>query len=67
MNNPDDNSGKLTVEELRAFPGCEHYNDAEAQAIIDGLHAIAVFLFNTTIVDNSIPGENNFESKTDEI
>ncbi|AEV98143.1 hypothetical protein A4D02_33670 [Niastella koreensis] len=35
----------LTVEKLRTFPGCEHYNDEEAEQVVQTIHQYALILF----------------------
>jgi len=49
---------KLTIAELKACPGCEHYSDEEAKEIIETLYQLAVFLFYNT------SGNTNTEEET---
>lgn len=42
----DETSFRMSPEELRRFPGCEHYNDDEANEIIDSLEKFANILFD---------------------
>lgn len=37
---------KLTIEELRAFPGCEHYSDEDCNEIIETIYQISMLLFD---------------------
>ena len=54
---------KLTIEQLRLFPGCSHYNDEDAKKIIDTLHQLAIFLFSNNQVNNN-SNETNFINQT---
>ena len=55
---------KLTIVELRSFPGCSHYSDEEAKEIIDTLYRIALFLFDNHQVNNN-SNENYFVNQID--
>ena len=46
MNAQNPNNEKLTIEELRAFPGCDHYSDEECNEIIESLFQISMLLFD---------------------
>lgn len=37
----------LTIEKLRSFPGCEHYSDEEAAAIIKSFDQFTAIAFET--------------------
>ena len=37
----------LTIEKLRSFPGCEHYNDEEAAVIIQSFQQLTTIAFET--------------------
>ena len=43
--NPNTNE-KLTIEELRAFPGCEHYTDEQASEIVETIYQLCLLLFD---------------------
>ena len=48
-----------TPEWLRSFKGCEHYTDAEAIAVLDGLNQLAAILLRnasqkTHTIDNQL-------------
>lgn len=36
---------RLTIEELKAFPGCNNYSDEECIEIIESLFEISILLF----------------------
>lgn len=48
----------LTIEKLRSFPGCEHYSDQEAIAIIETFEQLAFMTFEYTL-HNPTYFENN--------
>jgi hypothetical protein len=37
----------LTIEKLRSFPGCEHYSDEQAAAIIQSFQQLTAIAFET--------------------
>jgi hypothetical protein len=55
--NPNINQ-KLNIEELRAFPGCEHYNDQECEEIIESIFQISMLLFDMADWKKSIDISN---------
>lgn len=38
-------SSRLTIEELRSFPGCENIDDKEAETIIQSLYDLSLLTF----------------------
>lgn len=54
---------KLTIEQLRLFPGCGHYSNEEANKIIETLHQLAIFLFSNNRSNNN-SNETNFIDQT---
>jgi hypothetical protein len=50
----DEPSFRMSPEELRGFPGCEHYSDEEANEIIDSLEKFANILYDI-YVQREIP------------
>lgn len=51
----EDASGKMTPESLRRYPGCEHYDDEQANEIIDAIEKLAIILLDITIPPNNLP------------
>lgn len=50
---------KLTIETLRTFPGCEHYNDEEATEIVETIHKICHTAFELALSNK--PNSNDFQ------
>ena len=48
----DESSFRMSPEELRGFPGCEHYNDEEANEIIGSLEKFANILYEIIVQQN---------------
>jgi len=38
-------SNRLTIEELKSFPGCENINDNEAEKIIHSLYKLSLLTY----------------------
>jgi hypothetical protein len=38
---------RLSIEEFRKFPGCEHYTDGESKSIIDSLYRLGIIGYNS--------------------
>jgi len=38
---------ELTLDQFRTYPGCEHYNDEEANQIISSLRGLALIGYNS--------------------
>ncbi len=51
----------LTSEELRQFPGFEHYTDEQAQTIVVSLMQLGEILYNLVISDNLYNVDNQSE------
>ncbi|WP_346320319.1 hypothetical protein [Chitinophaga sp. YIM B06452] len=49
----DEPSYRMSPEELRGFPGCEHYSDEEANEIIDSLEKLANILYEIHVQQNA--------------
>ncbi len=37
---------RLSIQEFRKFPGCEHYSDEEANSLIDSLYKLGIIGYN---------------------
>ena len=48
----------LTVEKLRMFSGCEHYNDEQAAEIVKTIHLIALVLYENRRSKSSLTIDN---------
>ena len=48
----------LTVEKLRMFSGCEHYNDEQAAEIVKTIHKIALILYENSRSEKSLLIDN---------
>lgn len=46
------NTQYLTVEELKAFPGCENYTDEQAKNAVETLQVLSEILFQLSIEQN---------------
>lgn len=57
----------VTIERLRSYPGCEHYNDQNANEIMELLHQMALIILELHDQENSICIDNqhfvNLESE----
>jgi len=48
----------LTIETLKRFPGCEHYNDAEAAEIVEAIHQLTAIIFAAVYESGTIGADN---------
>ena len=61
----------MTINELKAYPNCEHYTDEQAESILRTLDKISAILFDYTcqqygiVIDNKIGMQvNNNQANT---
>ena len=45
---------RLTINEFKKFKGCEHYTDAEAEVIIEGLYKLSLISYNSYCNDKDV-------------
>ncbi|GAA3919567.1 hypothetical protein GO495_21540 [Chitinophaga oryziterrae] len=57
----DENRGRLTIQELRTFPGCEHYSDEQAEEIVESIYQIALLVFDIADWKRSQEGPSHMD------